>query len=67
MKLSELMESYATEKLKARLLIDLELSDGTDYKVGQESEILIHKGGDEYHFEADHSACTVKRHEIEFI
>lgn len=68
MELSKLLYNYTSSpKLKARLLVELTLSDGTEYPIGTISDLLIDKDNGTYHFEANHSACTVSRDEIEFI
>ena len=53
--------------LKARLKIRIKLDDGTIYRKGTVSELLIDKGNGTYHFEAKGSATTVTAEEIELI
>jgi hypothetical protein len=67
-KLSDMITAYATRPfLKARLKIRIKLDDGTIYRKGTVSELLIDKGNGTYHFEAKGSACTVTDGEIELI
>ena len=68
MKISEMIRSYANQpKLKAQLKKRIKLDDGTVFKKGTVSEILIDKMDGTYHFEAKNSACTVKADEITFL
>jgi hypothetical protein len=68
MKLSEMITSYVSNpRSKAKLKKRLKLDDGTVYKKGTVSEILIKKNDGTYHFEANNSACTVTEDELEFI
>lgn len=68
MKLSALIASYTSNmKLKAKLNRQIKLDDGTVFRKGTVSDILIKKDEDTYHFEAKNSACTVKASEITFI
>jgi hypothetical protein len=68
MKLSDMVALYARNpRAKAKLKKRIKLDDGTTFKKGTVSELLIDKGDGTYHFEANHSACTVKADEIEFL
>jgi hypothetical protein len=68
MKISQMVASWASNpKAKAKLKVQIELDDGTVFEVGTVSDLLIAKGDGKYHFESDHSACTVTEDEIEFI
>lgn len=68
MKLSDLITQHTKSMaLQGKLLKRITLDDGTVYKKGTVSEILIDKGNDTYHFEANNSACTVKADEIEIL
>ena len=68
MKLSGMITNYcANINLKAKLRQEITLNDGTVYPKGTISELLILLEDNRYHFEANHSACTVTLEEIEFI
>jgi len=68
MKLSALTAAYATGPfLKARLRKGMRLNDGTVFRKGTMSDILIDKGDGTYHFEAKNLATTVSFDEIEII
>lgn len=68
MKLSAMIAAYAARPLlKARLKKGMRLDDGTVFRKGTVSDLLIDKGGGTYHFEAKHSAITVTADEIEII
>lgn len=67
MKITELVMRHVMQsRLKARLLKDITLEDGTVFLTGQESNLLIDRGDGTYHFEANNSACQVIKDEIEF-
>jgi hypothetical protein len=68
MKLSDMVRAYTSNtKLKAKLKKRIKLDNGDVLKKGTVSDLLIDKGNGEYHFEANNTACTVKRDEIEII
>lgn len=68
MKLTDMVKSYTRNpKAKARLRERIKLDNGDVLEKGTVSELLIAKGNGKYHFEADHTACTVNENEIEFI
>ena len=68
MKLMDMVKSYASQpRLKGRLLVEITLDDGTVYPKGTVSNLLVQKTEGTYHFEADHSACTVSVDEIEIL
>jgi hypothetical protein len=68
MKLSQMVAAYARNpRAKAKLKQRIELDNGDVLEAGIVSELLISKGDGKYHFEADHTACTVTEDEIEFL
>lgn len=68
MKLSDMIASYiSAPKLQGKLKNEVTLDDGTVFEQGTLSQLLIKKHDGSYHFESDHSACTVSHDEIEFV
>lgn len=68
MKLSDMVRSYTSNpRGKAKLKKRIKLNDGTVFKKGTVSDLLIKKDDGSYHFEALNSACTVTSDEIEMI
>ena len=68
MKITDLIASYITNpKLQGKLKNEISLDDGTIFQKGTISEVLIKKHDGNYHFESDHSDCTVSHDEIEFV
>lgn len=66
--ISQFVDLYiAQPRLKGKLLIEINVNDGTFYPIGTESDLLIYKGEGMYHFEADNTAVIVSRDEIEFV
>ena len=69
--LSNMIKSYTSNmKLQGRLKVNIKfVENGTkmSFKKGQLSELLIKKSDDTYYFEADNSAITVTKDEIEIL
>jgi hypothetical protein len=66
MKLSELLGKFRPG-LKAKLLVEIKLNNGSVMPKGVISDLLIDKGNGTYHFEYDHDACEVKSEEIKIL
>jgi len=63
-----MIASYTSNmRLKAKLKKQIKLDNGTVFKKGTVSELLIAKENNTYHFEAKNQACTVDKQELEFL